>query len=117
MFKEYRCLVCQNQSIEDSDAELAGDLRAIIREQVSAGNTPAEIQEFLVSRYGDWVLLTPKFTGATVLLWVFPFAILGLGLLLFVFMLRKRKDKTSKQDAVETTVSDEDLKAIEKFRQ
>ena len=113
LFKKYRCLVCQNQSIEDSDAELAADLRAIIREQITAGSSPEDIQTFLVSRYGDWVLLTPRFSGFTIFLWVFPFLLLGLGLIAtFVFLL-KRKPEMKKTPEV---ISDEDEKAIREFR-
>ena len=70
--RELRCLVCQNQSIEDSDADLARDLRRIVREQVSAGRSDAEVVEFVHERYGDFVLLRPRFTAATALLWATP---------------------------------------------
>ena len=70
--RELRCLVCQNQSIEDSDAELARDLRRIVREQVSAGRSDADVVGFVHERYGDFVLLRPRFTAATALLWATP---------------------------------------------
>ena len=70
--RELRCLVCQNQSIEDSDADLARDLRRIVREQVSAGRSDGEVVEFVHERYGDFVLLRPRFTAATALLWATP---------------------------------------------
>src|SRR3954462_606253 len=80
--RELRCLVCQNQSIEDSDADLARDLRRIVREQVAAGRSDAEVKGFVHERYGDFVLLRPRFTAATALLWATPaVAILAGGLL------------------------------------
>jgi cytochrome c-type biogenesis protein CcmH len=72
-----RCLVCQNQSIDESDAPLARDLRVLIREQLSAGKTNSEIHDFVVERYGTYVLLKPPFAGSTLLLWLTPFALLA----------------------------------------
>ena len=85
ILQETRCLVCQGQSIDDSDADLAHDLRHIIRAQVAAGRSNAEIRGFLVSRYGEFVLLRPPFSLSNALLWGAPFAVglLGLGLLIF----------------------------------
>lgn len=80
--RELRCLVCQNQSIEDSDADLARDLRRIVREQVSAGASDAQVKGFVHERYGDFVLLRPRFTAATALLWATPAVALLAGLLL-----------------------------------
>ncbi len=74
-----RCLVCQNQSIEDSNAPLAQDLRQIVRERVQAGDDDEAVRHFLVARYGDWVLLKPPFKGATLLLWIGPVLILLAG--------------------------------------
>ncbi len=76
---ELRCLVCQNQSIDDSDAPLARDLRLIVREQLKAGASDTEIRQFLVARYGEFVLLKPPFGWHTALLWGAPFAILLVG--------------------------------------
>ena len=76
---ELRCLVCQNQSIDDSDAPLARDLRLIVREQLKTGATDDQIRAFLVARYGEFVLLKPPFGWHTALLWVAPFAILAIG--------------------------------------
>jgi cytochrome c-type biogenesis protein CcmH len=81
--RELRCLVCQNQSIEDSDADLARDLRRIVREQVSAGRSDAEVKGFVHERYGDFVLLRPRFTAATALLWATPAVALLAGALLY----------------------------------
>ncbi len=87
--RELRCLVCQNQSIEDSDADLARDLRRIVREQVVAGRGDAEVMDFLYARYGDFVLLRPRLSAATVLLWATPVLALGAGLLLVLAMRRR----------------------------
>ena len=77
---QLRCLVCQNQSIDDSDAPLAGDMRRLIREQIAEGLDDGEIIAFLRGRYGDYVLLDPPFGGHTAILWVAPFAFLALGI-------------------------------------
>lgn len=69
---ELRCLVCQNQSIDDSDAPLARDLRLLVRERLKAGDTDAEVREFVVDRYGEFVLLRPPFSFETLLLWFMP---------------------------------------------
>jgi cytochrome c-type biogenesis protein CcmH len=74
---ELRCLVCQNQSIDDSDAPLAKDLRILLREQLQQGKSDAEVIDFVVSRYGEYVLLKPRFSGRTLLLWGLPFAVLA----------------------------------------
>jgi len=75
---EIRCLVCKNQSIENSNARLAEDLREIVREQVAAGRSEEEIKAFLVERYGDWVLMRPPVSLETIALWAFPPVILAL---------------------------------------
>lgn len=77
LMKEIRCLVCQNQSIEDSNSDLAKDLRMIVRERVQLGDTPADVRAYLVDRYGDWVLLDPPLNKMTVLLWGSPFLFLA----------------------------------------
>ncbi|MEM7289872.1 MAG: cytochrome c-type biogenesis protein, partial [Pseudomonadota bacterium] len=78
---EIRCLVCQNQSIDDSDAELARDLRVLVREQLVEGKTDQEILEYLVTRYGEFVLLRPRLGWHTVLLWGLPALIFAIGIL------------------------------------
>jgi cytochrome c-type biogenesis protein CcmH len=87
--KELRCLVCQNQSIEDSDASLARDLRKIVREQLERGASDAEVMSFVHSRYGDFVLLRPPVKLATLLLWATPLLAL-LGGLVAIWRLRRR---------------------------
>ena len=78
--KNVRCLVCQNQSIDDSSAPLAKDLRIIIRDKIKAGLTDKEIYKFLTDRYGDFVLFNPPFKLSTIFLWIFPFVLFIIGL-------------------------------------
>ena len=78
---ELRCLVCQNQSIDDSDAPLARDLRILIRDRLKAGDSDDQVIAYLVDRYGEFVLLKPRLHPGTLLLWFGPFAVLGLGIL------------------------------------
>lgn len=70
--RELRCMVCQNQSIDDSDASLARDLRLLVRERIAAGDSDAKVIDFLVARYGEFVLLKPRFDSHTLLLWLLP---------------------------------------------
>ncbi len=79
---ELRCLVCQNQSIDDSDAPLAADLRRVVRERLVAHDTDAEVINYIVARYGEFVLLKPRFELSTVLLWLTPILVLLAGLTL-----------------------------------
>ena len=87
---ELRCLVCQNQSIDDSDAPFAQDLRRLIRRDIAAGKSDADIKDFLRQRYGDYVLLNPPLTGSTYMLWITPFAILALGVGIVAWQRRNR---------------------------
>lgn len=85
--RDLRCMVCQNQSIDDSDAPLARDLRILVRERLTAGDSDKQVIDFLVARYGDFVLLKPPLTMQTVLLWFTPVLVLliaGVGLLLWL---------------------------------
>lgn len=86
-----RCLVCQGQSIADSDAELAADMRSLIRTRVQAGEKPAAIRSWLIERYGDWVTYDPPLSAATAPLWIAPLLLLGLGLLLARGRFRMRR--------------------------
>jgi cytochrome c-type biogenesis protein CcmH len=90
--EKLRCLVCQNQTLADSGAELAGDLRRELREQIRAGRSDAEILDFMVARYGDFVLYEPPLKASTVALWVGPFVLLAvaLGVLAWVVLGRRR---------------------------
>jgi cytochrome c-type biogenesis protein CcmH len=89
---ELRCMVCQNQSIDDSDAPLARDLRLLVRERLKAGDSDAQVLDFLTARYGQFVLLKPRFGWDTALLWGAPAGVLAVGGLAIVMALRRRKD-------------------------
>ncbi len=91
LMETIRCLVCQGQSIADSDAELAGDMRAMVRERIAAGEQPAAIRAWLVQRYGSWVSYEPPFDRATWLLWVAPILFVGAGLLVARSSFRRRR--------------------------
>lgn len=81
VMREVRCLVCEGQSIADSGAEMAADLRALVRERIARGETPPQIKNYLRSRYGDGILLRPPVTAQTGLLWAMPVLLLALGAL------------------------------------
>ncbi|MFM2279442.1 MAG: cytochrome C-type biosis transrane protein [Pseudomonadota bacterium] len=85
-----RCMVCQNQSIDDSNADLAKDLRLLVRERLKAGDSDQEVIDYLVSRYGEFVLLKPPVNSHTVLLWGMPVALLAIGLVVVIVKLRRR---------------------------
>jgi cytochrome c-type biogenesis protein CcmH len=88
---ELRCMVCQNQSIDDSDAPLAADLRVLLRERIAAGDTDVQVIDFLVARYGEFILLRPRFSAGTAVLWVAPPLILVLGGVVTWVAFRRRK--------------------------
>lgn len=95
---ELRCVVCQNQSLLDSDADLAKDMRALIRERVAAGDTDEVIVDFLVERYGDFILLQPPFKPTTWFLWLGPLAFLLLALALARTRVRRARSRRSDPD-------------------
>ena len=109
IFRDVRCLVCQNESIDDSEAELAQDLRRIIREQVSAGRSSIQIKQFLTDRYGEFVLLTPTFSLGNLALWSAPFLVVLLGGGLLIARLR-----TTPVEAVLTKAEAERLQTLAK---
>ena len=100
LFPQIRCMVCQNESIDDSQADLAVDLRQIVREEVAAGRSDAEVRTYLVQRYGEFVMLKPAFSLTNAALWVTPFAIVFLGL--FAFFGRKRSALAQDHEAALT---------------
>lgn len=89
--EELRCLVCQNQTIADSNAPLALDLRNQIRTQVKQGKSDDEIRAYMTQRYGDFVLYKPPFKATTAVLWIGPFALVAIGVVVFLFVVRRRK--------------------------
>jgi cytochrome c-type biogenesis protein CcmH len=90
LISEVRCMQCQNQSIKDSNAFLASDLRREIRELLVAGRTDAEIKEFLVARYGEFVLYRPRMAGRTLILWIAPLALILVGAVIVTRIVRAR---------------------------
>lgn len=105
-----RCLVCQNQSIDDSDAPLARDLRILVRERLTAGDSDAAVRDFVVARYGDFVLLRPPFDARTLLLWAAPFLIL---LAALAFLWRRARGRDADRAAVAAPLSDEERARLE----
>jgi cytochrome c-type biogenesis protein CcmH len=92
LFRQVRCLVCQNESIDDSEAPLAADLRGVVRQQIAEGRSDAQVRTFLTDRYGEFVLFQPRFSAGNAALWLTPFAIVGVGgVLLLAF---RRRDRT-----------------------
>jgi len=97
---EVRCLVCQNQSIADSTAPLAADLRREIKRMIVEGQSEEQIKDFLVERYGDFVLYKPRFRSWNLLLWLLPFLLLGVGGMALMRIVSRRKQLPIDEDAV-----------------
>lgn len=91
LIAELRCLVCQNQNLADSNAELAQDLRQEVYEMIQNGASDQEIVSFMVARYGDFVLYRPPFKSTTAFLWIGPFIIFGVGFVILLVFIRKRR--------------------------
>ena len=109
--RELRCMVCQNQSIDDSDAPLARDLRLLVRERIASGDSDAQVIDFLVARYGEFVLLKPRFNARTLLLWLLPpLALAGGGLALWVNMRRRSAASASEDDSLIKLTADEEAR-------
>lgn len=104
--KGFRCLVCQNQSIDDSDASLARDLRILIRERLTKGDSDQQIVDFVVARYGEFILLKPRLSARTAILWATPFLLILVG---FAVILRRRKISGA---PAESALSAEEQKAL-----
>jgi cytochrome c-type biogenesis protein CcmH len=99
--QELRCMVCQNQSIDDSDAPLARDLRILVRERLSAGDSDRQVMDFLVARYGEFVLLKPRLSWRTALLWLAPFAVVLIGAISFLIGGRRARIPAAEQLSAE----------------
>lgn len=95
---ELRCLVCQNQSIADSNAELAADLRKQVREMLKSGKTEAEVRQFMVQRYGDFVLYNPPVKSTTMLLWAGPFVLLLVALVTLTLAVWRRRSRPDERE-------------------
>ncbi|HIJ63255.1 MAG TPA: cytochrome c-type biogenesis protein CcmH [Rhodospirillaceae bacterium] len=109
--KDLRCLVCQNQSIDDSDADLARDLRVLLRQRLVAGDSDSQAKQFIVDRYGDYVLLNPPFKAGTVALWAGPGIFLLLALLAATVYLRRRAAAAKGSEAA-TPLSDSEQQRL-----
>jgi cytochrome c-type biogenesis protein CcmH len=109
---ELRCLVCQNQSIDASDSQFARDIRLVLRERLVAGDTDGEALDFLVERYGQFILLRPPFNASTALLWLAPPILLIGGIFLAVTVIRRRSPRQANPEA--ETLSPEEQRRLDK---
>lgn len=104
LMRDFRCLVCQNQAISESHADLAGDMRAIVRERIAAGDDNDAVRQYFIDRYGDWVLLDPPLNRKTILLWASGGVILLVGIgLIFIRMRRSNRAGAQGQIALSDT--------------
>jgi len=110
--QDLRCLVCQNQSIDDSNADLARDLRVLVRERLLAGDTDEEVVAYVVARYGDYVLLTPPFKPLTYLLWLGPVIVVGVGAGVAIGYLRRQRRRAGDEVAPLTPEEEERLARV-----
>src|SRR6266852_5944697 len=109
--RELRCMVCQNQSIDDSEAPLARDLRLLVRERISAGDSDAQVIDFLVARYGEFVLLKPRFEPHTLLLWLLPpLALAGGGIALWTHSRRRSKCAAAEDQSLFKLTAEEEAR-------
>jgi cytochrome c-type biogenesis protein CcmH len=109
LFEQFRCVVCQNESIDDSQAELAHDLRQIVRVQVAQGRSDAQIRAFMVDRYGEFILLKPRFSAGNSVLWLAPFLIVLAGGAFFAVRARR----PSRFESALTPEEEKQLSALE----
>ena len=115
--EELRCLVCQNQSLADSDAELARDLRREVHEMIDAGKSDEQILDFLVARYGDFVLYRPPLNASTLLLWIGPFVVLLGALIALIISIRKRaREESTDADNLDEAKRDQVRALLDKHR-
>ncbi len=110
--RELRCMVCQNQSIDDSEAPLARDLRILVRERIAAGDSDSQVIDFLVARYGEFVLLKPRFERQTLLLWLLTPFVLACGGLALWLQVRRRSQKAAEPTASLTPEEEARLAAL-----
>jgi cytochrome c-type biogenesis protein CcmH len=113
--KELRCLVCQNQSIDDSDADLARDLRVLVRERITQGDSNEEVIDYVVSRYGDFVLLNPPFKLKTYALWFGPWVILVFGVVVIWLFYRRRHTAFSEGNATANSLNEKEATRLKKI--
>ena len=109
--RELRCMVCQNQSIDDSEAPLARDLRLLVRERIAAGDSDAQVMDFLVARYGEFVLLKPELNPHTLLLWLLPpLALVGGGLAMWIQSRRRSRSAAADDPSLSKLTADEEAR-------
>ena len=113
--RELRCMVCQNQSIDDSDAPLARDLRLLVRERIKEGDSDQQVLDFLTARYGDFVLLKPPFNPRTALLWALPLGVLLVGGIALLFAIRRRGAGGRESEPVGEPLTDIEQARIEQL--
>ena len=114
--RELRCMVCQNQSIDDSDAPLARDLRLLVRERIAGGDSDKQVIDFLVARYGEFVLLKPRFSPHTLLLWLLPpLALAGGGLALWYYSRRRAPPGGPADDPSLLNLTEEEAERLERL--
>lgn len=117
--KQLRCVVCQNQSIDDSNADLARDMRILVRERIQAGDSNTEVIAYMVDRYGDFVLLNPPFKASTYVLWIGPGAIAVLGVIGVLAFFRRRQSaaadagETAAPEAKASPLSDDERRRLD----
>ena len=111
--KGLRCLVCQNQSIDDSDANLARDLRVLVRERLVAGDSDGQVIDYVVSRYGDFVLMRPPFKATTYVLWLGPALIGGLGILAVMAFYRRRRAAGARRGTAPPPLTEDEKRRLE----
>ena len=105
--RDLRCMVCQNESIDDSEAPLAHDLRVLVRERLKAGDTNQQVLDFLVARYGEFVLLRPRLSWHTAALWGLPPGLLLIGIVMLIVVIRRRGPAAGSSNAAPLTMAEE----------